>query len=325
MRYRKLGSTGLTVSELGFGCGAVGGLMTEGRPDDQRRAVARALEAGITYFDTAPSYGQTRSETNLGRVLAELDAWDKVVVGTKVRIEKSELGNVRATIRDSLDASLNRLGRPRVDLLQLHNNVGGEGEGDLLSPARILGEIVPMLRELAAEGRTGFIGFTGLGETEALHEVVESRAFDTVQCYFNALNPSAGHAGAAAGRQDFAGLIDAAAAAGMGVICIRVLAGGAASGSAERAENASAAAIGARTAGASFGDDVRRALSLRSLLGHDVESTTALSLRFVLAKEAVSTALIGYSDQAQLEAAISWEAAGALSPAQAERVVQAAR
>jgi aryl-alcohol dehydrogenase-like predicted oxidoreductase len=325
MRYRSLGSTGLTVSELGFGCGAVGGLMTEGRPDDQRRAVSRALEAGITYFDTAPSYGQTRSETNLGRVLQELDAWDKVVVGTKVRLEKSELGNVRATIRDSLDASLNRLGRPRVDLLQLHNNVGDEADGDKLSPARILGEVVPMLRELAAEGRTGFIGFTGLGETEALHEVVESRAFDTVQCYFNALNPSAGYAGASAGRQDFAGLLDAAAAAGMGVICIRVLAGGAASGSSERAENASAAAVGARTAGATFDDDVRRALSLRSLLGEGIESTTALSLRFVLAKGAVSTALIGYSNQAQLEAAIGWEEAGALSPAQAERVVEAAR
>jgi ribonuclease Z len=74
MNQRPLGSTGLTVSELGFGCGSVGGLMVRGDPADQRRAVARALDAGITYFDTAPSYGDGRSEENLGRALHDLDA-----------------------------------------------------------------------------------------------------------------------------------------------------------------------------------------------------------------------------------------------------------
>ena len=57
MEQRDLGHTGLRVSALGFGCGSIGGLMVRGDPADQRRAVARALDAGITYFDTAAQYG----------------------------------------------------------------------------------------------------------------------------------------------------------------------------------------------------------------------------------------------------------------------------
>src|SRR5438046_4859503 len=69
---RKLGRTGLDVSLLGFGCGAVGGLMIKGAAADQERAVARAVELGINYFDTAQMYGNGESERNLGRVLKAL-------------------------------------------------------------------------------------------------------------------------------------------------------------------------------------------------------------------------------------------------------------
>ena len=64
MRYRPLGNTGLQVSEIGFGCGNVGGLMIRGEHADQVKAVARAVELGINYFDTAPSYGDGQSEAN---------------------------------------------------------------------------------------------------------------------------------------------------------------------------------------------------------------------------------------------------------------------
>src|SRR5215207_9082675 len=72
MEKRTLGRTGLQVSVLGFGCGAVGGLMVRGNPADQERAVARALEAEVNYFDTAVQYGDGASERNLGRVLKNL-------------------------------------------------------------------------------------------------------------------------------------------------------------------------------------------------------------------------------------------------------------
>src|SRR5690349_3323267 len=106
MEQRPLGSTGLTVSALGYGSGAIGGLFTKGDPAEQKRAVARALDAGITYYDTAPSYGDGRSETNLGRVLGELNAWGRVVVGTKVRLGSDDLADPVAAIQRSAEESL---------------------------------------------------------------------------------------------------------------------------------------------------------------------------------------------------------------------------
>jgi L-galactose dehydrogenase/L-glyceraldehyde 3-phosphate reductase len=323
MRYRPLGSTGLTVSELGFGCGAVGGLMTRGDPADQRAAVVRALAAGVTYFDTAAMYGDGASETNLGRVLRELDAWDRVVVGTKVRLAPADFGDARGAVRRSLQASLDRLGHDRVDLLQLHNPLGDGA--DLLPVAVATAEVAPAIGELAGEGRVSFAGFTGLGDSRAVLDAVRSRRFDTVQTYFNAINPSAGYAGASGGAQDFGGLIDAAADAGMGVIGIRVLAAGAVSGSAERAPNASPAGGGNLTAGAGFTDDVERAQRLAALIGNaEVESTLELSLRLALTKAGVSTALVGFSNQSQLEAALAWTERGDLPASLVSRVVDAA-
>src|SRR6266478_3114401 len=90
MEQRSLGKTGLTVSTLGFGCGNVGGLMIRGTPADQERAVGHALALGITYYDTAPSYGAGESERNVGRVLRTLRA--PVLVGTKFRVEPRDRG-----------------------------------------------------------------------------------------------------------------------------------------------------------------------------------------------------------------------------------------
>src|SRR5215469_11469173 len=101
MEQRSLGATGLQVSALGFGCGAVGGLMVRGAAADQRQAVSRALDAGITYFDTAALYGNGASEENLGRVMTELGTWSRVVVGTKVRLPVVEPSEINKAVRAS--------------------------------------------------------------------------------------------------------------------------------------------------------------------------------------------------------------------------------
>src|SRR5919198_5618863 len=104
METRPFGHTGLHVSALGLGCGAVGGLMVRGDEEDQREAIATALDAGITSFDTAPSYGDGASETNLGRVLTELGAHGRVAVGTKVMLQADELRDPSRATRASLEA-----------------------------------------------------------------------------------------------------------------------------------------------------------------------------------------------------------------------------
>ena len=83
MRYRPLGATGLSISEIGVGCGGTSGLMGRGTAKQRSAVVSRAIELGINYFDTAPAYDGTRSETGLGETLKELGATP--VIGTKVR------------------------------------------------------------------------------------------------------------------------------------------------------------------------------------------------------------------------------------------------
>ena len=73
---------------LGFGAGAVGGLMTKGAAADQERAIARAVDLGINYIDTASLYGDGEFERNLGRVLKALKP--NVVLGTKFRLKAAD-------------------------------------------------------------------------------------------------------------------------------------------------------------------------------------------------------------------------------------------
>src|SRR5436853_5185904 len=128
MERRTLDRTGLKVSVLGFGCGAVGGLMVRGNPADQERAVARAIELGINYFDTAALYGNGESERNLGRVLKALKA--DVIVGTKVRLSAEHRAGVGKAIEQGMNDSLSRMGRDHVDLFQLHNPLVAKDAGD---------------------------------------------------------------------------------------------------------------------------------------------------------------------------------------------------
>src|SRR6187401_3203171 len=115
VQSRIFGRTGMQLSILGFGCGAVGGLMVRGDASDQERTIARAIAAGVNYFDTAVQYGDGRSETNLGRVLQKLKPAN-VAVATKVRVPPGEFGRIDEAVRTSLEGSLARLRLDRVDI-----------------------------------------------------------------------------------------------------------------------------------------------------------------------------------------------------------------
>src|SRR6476469_2572087 len=233
METRTLGRTGIGGSVIGFGCGAVGGLMVRGNPADQERAVARAIELGINYFDTAAMYGNGESERNLGRVLKILKP--DIRVGTKVRVPASERRNIAAAVTASLEASLQRLQLDRVDLFQLHNHITREGRDSDLTPEIVLGEVVPAFERLREQGKTRFYGITAVGDTPALHQVVDARVLDTAQVSYNLLNPSAGTKVASGyPAHDFGNLLAHTKAADMGVIAIRVLAAGALSGTEDR-------------------------------------------------------------------------------------------
>jgi aryl-alcohol dehydrogenase-like predicted oxidoreductase len=304
MEQRRLGRTGLMVSVLGYGAGAVGGLFTKGRPEDQERAAARAIEAGINYFDTAALYGNGESERNLGRVLKALKA--NVIVGSKVRLSAEHRADLAKGVAQGMDDTLKRMGSDHVDLFQLHNPLVAKDGGDRLAIDIALEHVAPALEKLRKAGKTRFIGLSGVGETTALHRAIDSKLFDTVQVVYNALNPSAGGAlPKGAPGQNYDRLLDKAKAADMGTIIIRALAGGALSGTAERHPLAMQVVdpIGSAP---DFAADVARAKELEPLVREaGASSLTELAERFVISHPAVSTMLVGYSTLEQLEAAIA--------------------
>lgn len=319
MELRTLGRTGLQVSVLGYGAGAVGGLMTRGEPADQERAVARALEYGINYFDTAPQYGDGASEINLGRVLKILRP--NIVLGTKVRIRPEEHRDISAAAANSLEASLRRLGRDSVDLFQLHNVISEDGDPLHLTADMVLSDVVPAFERLRREGKARFIGITALGDTASLKRVIAARVFDTAQVAYNVLNPSAGEVVPSDyPAQDYGGMLSDMQNAAMGAINIRVLAGGALSGVTTR-HPLGVPSVEPIGSGHDYATDAARAMRLEALVdeGHAASLIDA-GLRFAIANEAIATVLVGYSTLEQLEYAAASIAKGPLSAAALARV-----
>ncbi len=318
MQLRVFGRTGMQLSVLGFGCGAVGGLMVRGDPADQERTIARAIAAGVNYFDTAVQYGDGASEENLGRVLQKLKPAD-VVVGTKVRVPPGEL--IAGAVTMSLEGSLARLGLDRVDIFHLHNPITETGGGSALSVRQVLDDVVPAFERLRQQGKIRFLGITALGDTSALHQVIDANAFDSAQVVYNMLNPSAGEQlPANYPAQDYGRLFDHTKAARVGVVGIRVLAGGALSGSADRHPIAGPAPepIGSAM---SYDADVDRACRLLPLVKDGFATTlTEAATRFAISHPAMGPLLVGMATPQQFEDALAAVQKGPLPRAALDRL-----
>jgi aryl-alcohol dehydrogenase-like predicted oxidoreductase len=320
MQFRGFGRTGMQLSVLGFGCGAVGGIMVRGGHADQERTVARAIAAGINYFDTAVQYGDGESERNLGRVLQNLKPAN-VFVGTKVRLPQSDVGRIDEAIITSLEGSLARLRLERVDILHLHNAITADGGGPALSVRQVLDEVVPAFERLRQQGKIRFLGMTAVGDTAALNQVIDAGAFDSAQVVYNMLNPSAAiELPENYPAQDYARLFDHTKAAGVGVVGIRVLAGGALSGSAERHPIASPAPepIGSAM---SYDGDIDRARRLLPLVVEGfADSLTEAATRFAISHPAMGTILVGMATPQEFEDALAAVEKGPLPQAALDRL-----
>jgi aryl-alcohol dehydrogenase-like predicted oxidoreductase len=322
MEMRNFGHSGLRLSVLGFGCGAVGGLMVRGTAADQERAFARALDAGINYFDTASQYGDGVSERNLGRIVRMLRPRG-IAIGTKVRL-RAEDRDIRTAIVASMDASLERLGLPAVDIFHLHNPISESGERGTLTPDQVLGDVLPAFARLREQGKIKFCGVTAVGDTAAIRKVIDAKVIDSAQVVFNLLNPSAAWSALPKNypAQDFSGLFASCAVAGVGTIGIRILAGGALSGSAARQANASPAPQPIGSAN-TFDGDVARARRFVPLVKEGlVGSLVELAIRFAITDPGIGTALIGLASQTDLDTAIASAEKGPLPPEVLARVAE---
>ena len=321
MKYRKLGKTGISISEVGFGCGNVGGIIIRQPNQIRLQAVRRALESGINYFDTAPQYGQSQSELNLGQLLKELRA--SPFVATKVRFKNEDLGNINKAINDSMNNSLKRLQRDYVDVLLLHNPVCAQrgARRDSVSVEDVLGAggILQAMENIKAQGKARFIGFTGLGDTEVLHSLVKTGRFDVFQCYYNILNPSAAEeVKPGFSAQDYKGLMKLAASAGMGILGIRIMAAGALS-----SEPPTRTSENTLSPGSEYDSDISGGKRLESLIGGEVGSLQELAFRYALAnpdKSGLSCLLIGFAELEHIEQSVAWVEKGPLGVAMMKRI-----
>ena len=184
MKYRKLGNTGLIVSEVALGSMQFGGKMNMGNlgQDDTTRMVKQALDRGVNFIDTADVYSLGEAETLLGNALK--GARQEIVLATKVRLPMSgnfnHGGATRVNIMREINASLRRLQTDYIDLYQIHG-------WDSNTP---LEETLRTLDDLVRRGKVRYVGLSNYMSWQATTALMRQthlglEKFVTAQMYYS--------------------------------------------------------------------------------------------------------------------------------------------
>ncbi|HEY4178313.1 MAG TPA: aldo/keto reductase [Kofleriaceae bacterium] len=297
MRYNRLGNTGLFVSELCLGTMTFGGsgdfaAIGDVQQSEADRIVARAVDAGINFIDTADRYSDGRSEQIVGQSLRSLGIpRESVVVATKVfgRMGPgpNEGGSSRGHISNAVKASLRRLQLDYIDLYQLHG----------FDPATPIEESLDALTDLVRQGHVRYVGVSNWAAWQiakalglsALHNVAR---IASVQAYYSLI-----------GRELEREIVPLAESEGVGVLVWSPLAGGLLSGKVRRD---AVAAEGTRRAAFSFPPvEMDRAHAvidvLHSLAAAKGATVAQLAIAWLLQRKAVASVLLGAKRLDQLE------------------------
>jgi aryl-alcohol dehydrogenase-like predicted oxidoreductase len=295
MRYRVLGRTGLRVSELCFGTMTFGGkgevwkaigALPEKEATDM---VARALDAGINFFDTADAYGFGDAETFLGRALGARR--DRAVIATKVAFPTgkgpNDRGLSRAHVHAALDASLRRLGTDHVDVYFAHT-------ADRLTPIE---ETLRALDDLVRWGKVRYLGCSNFSawqtvKANAAAAAMGATRFEVAQLYYNL-----------AARDVERELVPCLRDQGVGLMVWSPLASGILSG---KYSPEGKAPEGARRAVFDLGpvdwDRVNRVLAAaRDVAAAHGATVPQVALAWLLAKDVVTSVILGAKRMSQLE------------------------
>jgi L-galactose dehydrogenase/L-glyceraldehyde 3-phosphate reductase len=304
MQARRFGRTELEISAFTLGGGFVGGLLIHPEDEVRLEALRRIVAAGCNWIDTAADYGKGESERALGRLLPGVSPRPRL--STKVRLDTDRLGDLEGQIRASIEASFRRLEVDRIELFQLHNPIAVQSGNGRLSPRDAL-RVADVLERLREEGLFLFFGLTALGETASIVEVLRSGRFDTAQVYYNMLNPSAARPMPAGWTgQDFGGVIEACRSQDMGIMNIRVLAGGVLASDVPHGREVIV------TSDADLSREQARARLVAARLGSRYGTRAQTAIRYALANADLSTVVVGLATLAQLDEALEAFAAGPL-------------
>ncbi len=289
MNYRTLGKTGLHVSELSMGGLFVASFATA--RDEARRAIHRALELGVNYIDTAPTYGD--SEQVLGDALKGVT--QPYILSTKLGGRPQPFHpQDKDALRRSVEESLRNLQRDHIDILMIHEP-DRPGQYDWFTDRdRFHGPVCELLDELKTEG---IIRFTGLGGTTAyeLARIIETGNYDVVLTAFNY---------SLLWQEALIEVIPAAQKRGMGIIIGSPLQQGALARRYDDEVN-----YGARWLSKPRREQFQRLYALLDEIGMPLPE---LALRFVISNPDISTVLMGARSVAEVEANVRAVEAGPL-------------
>jgi aryl-alcohol dehydrogenase-like predicted oxidoreductase len=295
MNYRRLGRTGLQVSEISLGTVELGldyGVPVAGehlRPAEDQAAylLNRSLDLGVNFIDTARAYGV--SEEVIGRALKTRRR--EYILATKlapIREEGQSDRELREQVKASITASLRALQTDVIDLLQSHH-----------TPVEVVraGRVVEAMKEVQAAGYVRFIGASTYEEEAPLAVLADGR-FDTLQVAYSPVDRTLEDKVLPLARQK-----------DVGVVIRSVLLRGVLTHRYKFIPDALA--------------DLRGAIErLAALAGNEVADLPEMAYRFVLNNPTVSTALVGTARLQELEAALSFAGKGVLSPELAARIRQ---
>jgi L-galactose dehydrogenase/L-glyceraldehyde 3-phosphate reductase len=303
MKFRRLGRTGLPVSEVGFGGAGIGHVWGATTDAECIAAVRRAVDLGINFFDTSPMYGGGRSEENLGQGLAGVRA--HVYVATKVRLRtEAELADMAGAVRQSVEQSLRRLRTDVVDVLQVHHQLGREGGQYLAAvgpPPRYAYrltcdqtlELGVAMQRMVEAGKVRFLGITAWdGDAAVIEPLLASGIFHTAQILYNLLNRTAA-APPPAGfdDRDQGQSIPAAHRHDVGIIGIRAHAAGALADRLDRTV----------TLDSEVARDHARCRQLAFLKKGPLPTMSQVALRYCLDNPAIATVVPGVKSVAEVE------------------------
>jgi aryl-alcohol dehydrogenase-like predicted oxidoreductase len=327
MQYRRVGTTELSISEIGFGCGGNAGLMVRGEFRDQIRVIERALALGVTYFDDAPDYGDGKAEENLGQALKELGV--RPLINSRVEIRAADLGDVAGHVIRSAEGSLMRLGIEQLDLFQVHNGPAHsrpllEGKTyrelwlqDFLRP----GGACEGVMRLKEAGKIRHAGFVCRGnDADAVEALLDTGLFALINAPYTLLNPTAGLCKPAGlDAKDFGNVIEIAMRRGASAAIYSPLAGGLLTDAFLRGAAPHPLARGGNVESAARQLQLARVAKV-AFLPDEGESLAQSAYRFILSNPGVATVVGGFSAIEQVEELTAVSGRGPIAPDKMRRL-----
>ncbi len=311
MKYRKLGRTGLEVSEISLGTWAFGNNVYGGVDEkDGIKAIHEGMDLGINLFDTAPQYGTAEqdgvAEIVLGKALKGIR--DKVHISTKFGRNPTMFGGAsqfyKSRVIDSVEESLKRLQTNHIDVLFFHSPFG---------PDEIQDDVWEGLEQVKKEGKVGFVGhsISMFHQTENMaREWAKENKIDVIQVVLSLMN------------RESQELVEELQKYPIGVVARECMANGFLAGVFTKETVFTPGTLNARYSREEIIERINQVDDFSFLMRNDIDNMPQAAMKWVLDQKGVSTVLSGAKNSMELKGAASASYANSYTEAELKRAIE---